>query len=120
MAHARRRFTDVQKAAGKHKKSPVADYVVKLIGKLYKLEAQAKEQALGEQAIYQLRQTQAIPILTKLKAYLVEVYPKTPPQGLLGKAIGYMLNQLHNPLEADHRFHFHIVTHKSCPPLTKA
>jgi transposase len=93
MAHARRRFTDVQKAAGKKKPSPVADTVVKLIGKLYKLEAQAKDQALSEQAIYQLRQTEAIPLLDKLKAYLLETYPKTPPQGLLGKAISYMLNQ---------------------------
>jgi transposase len=93
MAHSRRKFTDVQKAAGKNKKSPVADTVVKLIAKLYKLEAQAKEQGLDEQAIYPLRQTQAMPILDKLKAYLLETYPKTPPQGLLGKAISYMLNQ---------------------------
>ena len=93
MAHARRKFTDVQKAAGKNKKSPVADYVVKLIAKLYKLEAQAKEQSLDEPAICQLRQTQALPILDKLNAYLLAIYPKTPPQGLLGKAIGYTLNQ---------------------------
>ena len=42
MAHAHHKFTDAQKAAGnKDKKSPVADYVVKLIGKLYKSEAEA-------------------------------------------------------------------------------
>jgi transposase len=93
MAHARRKFTDVQKAAGKKKQSPVADTVVKLIAKLYKLEAKAKDEALSEQALYELRQREAIPILDTLKAFLLEKYPKTPPQGLLGKAISYMLNQ---------------------------
>ncbi len=93
MAHVRRKFTDVQKLAGKKSRSPVADHVVNLIAKLYHIESVAKKEKRTETEIYQLRQEKAKPILDKLHQYLKEQSGKSPPQGQLGKAIQYALNQ---------------------------
>ena len=92
MAHARRKFVDVHKASGKVK-SGVAWYVLKQMQKLYKLERSAKEGGLDEIEVYRMRQEEAVPILDKLHHYLLDKYPTIPPRGVLGKAIGYMLNQ---------------------------
>jgi len=91
MAHARRKFTDVKKAAGKKKKTGVADRAINLMGKLYHLEKQAKEKSLDTEAIRQMRQEYAIPILEKLHSYLIEQQGKAPPQSTLGKAIAYFI-----------------------------
>ena len=92
MAHARRKFTDIRKAAGKKKKLPVIDRVLNIIGKLYHIESQARKNELSEKAIYQCRQEKALPILKTLYDYLLEIKPKAPPTSLLGKAIAYSLN----------------------------
>ena len=93
MAHVRRKFTDVQKLAGKKSRSPVADHVVNLIAKLYHIESVAKKDQLTEAQLFELRQERAKPILDKLHQYLKEQSGKSPPQGMLGKAITYALNQ---------------------------
>jgi len=92
MAHVRRKFTDIQKAAGKGAKLPVVEQVLKQIQVLYKIESEAKEHHLSPEEIYKIRQEQAQPILEKLHLYLQDIKPKTPPKGLLGKAITYALN----------------------------
>ena len=92
MAHARRKFTDTKKSAGKKKKHPIADRAIKGIAKLYHLEKQAKENLLSIEGTGLMRKTQAIPILKKIQSYLKEQQPKVPPQSLLGKAIAYFLN----------------------------
>ena len=92
MAHVRRKFTDIQKAAGKGAKLPVVEQVLKQIQALYKIESEAKEHHLSPEEIYKIRQEQAKPILEKLHLYLQDIRPKTPPKGLLGKAITYALN----------------------------
>ena len=43
-------------------------------------------------AIYQLRQTEALPVLKKLYDYLLKIKPRVPPKSLLGKAVNYALN----------------------------
>lgn len=43
--------------------------------------------------IYNLRQAKSKPVLKEFKAWLENTYPKTPPRGLLGQAIGYALSQ---------------------------
>ncbi|MEA2091512.1 MAG: IS66 family transposase [Campylobacterota bacterium] len=91
-AHARRYFTNVKKAAGKKKNTPRVDYILKQIGKLYKLEKQYKDSKADEIEIYNLRQQEAIPILEKLQKYLNDIKPRVPPESLLGKAISYSLN----------------------------
>ena len=92
MGHARRKFTDIQKTAGKKVRSAVADHVVNLIAKLYHLESIAKKGRYTIEQIYEMRQEKAKPILLRLHAYLQEQYPQTPPKGLLGKAILYSLS----------------------------
>ena len=72
MAHVRRKFTDVQKLAGKKSRSPVADHVVNLIAKLYHIESVAKKDQLTETQLYELQQERAKPILDKLHQYLKE------------------------------------------------
>ena len=52
-----------------------------------------KLQELSYEAIYEERQKNAKPILEEFHSWLIAISAKTPPQGLLGKAISYTLNQ---------------------------
>ncbi|HFD32783.1 MAG TPA: IS66 family transposase [Gammaproteobacteria bacterium] len=98
LAHVRRKFTDVTRAAGKpgRKKKPGhADTALKYIRKLYKIERKASEKGLSTQELYEERQARAKPILKEFKTWLDAMVNVTPPQGLLGKAVSYSLNQWH-------------------------
>ena len=93
-AHARRKFMDVIKAQGKHrKKRGSADVALKYIRGLYRIEKKAKEDKLSAQEIYQVRQKESKPILEEFKKWLAKRSLQTPPKGLLGMAISYALNQ---------------------------
>ena len=92
-AHVRRKFMDVIKTQDKNQsKLSYADILVKKIQKLYDLERVAKEGKLDVDDIKALRQKHAVPLLSEIKTLLDEVSPKTPPKGLLGKAVNYALN----------------------------
>ena len=82
---------DVVKAQGKNRKAGSADVALATIRKLYEIENTAKGQS--PEAIYQLRQEKAKPILDKFHEWLLIKATQTPPKGLLGKAISYSLNQ---------------------------
>lgn len=88
-AHARRYFVDVAKAA---KKQGLAHQVITLIGKLYHLEAQLKEQKATANTILEARTQTATPIIHELKERLdqasLTVFPKSP----MGTAVFYALN----------------------------
>jgi transposase len=94
-AHARRKFHEVLQAAA----PPVAtrrlaaEEALEFIGQLYRIEKEARVKELSVRDIYELRQQQARPVLEEFKHWLQEKAPLTPPGGLLGKAIGYTLNQ---------------------------
>lgn len=92
-AHARRKFTDVTKAMGKDHAPGAADTALKYIGKLYRLEREAKQKKLSTEEVYRMRQEEAQPILEDFKKWLAQQAGLTPPKGLLGKAIGYALRQ---------------------------
>ncbi len=95
-SHARRNFTDVVKAipgGKKKKKEGVATTALSYIGQMYEIERKAKDKGLQPDEIYQLRQEKSKPIVEKLKKWLDEKYPHTPPKRLLGKAISYCLNR---------------------------
>jgi transposase len=92
MAHLRRKFTDVQKSAGKKTRTPVADHVVNLIAKLYQIEKTAKQDNLGHDELYKLRQEKSKPVLDQLLAYIKEHASKAPPTSTLGRALQYGLN----------------------------
>lgn len=104
-AHARRKFMDVIKAQGKNRKVGSADVALKYIKELYRLEDAAQKRSATYDEIYQMRQEQAKPHLVEFRKWLEKKSLQTPPKGLLGKAIGYALNQwdrLIGYLEAGH------------------
>jgi transposase len=90
-AHARRKFIELTKSS-KHPPG-TAVTLINLIKKLYELEKKFKEDNLTTDEIYTRRQTDAKPILLRIKAYLDEQSPKAPPQSGLAKAMNYTLNQ---------------------------
>ena len=77
MAHARRNFMDVIKASKKSKRG-VAQQAIKQIKLLYYIEREAQEKLLLDEVLLPLRKTRSIPILDKLKAYLLLVQPNIP------------------------------------------
>ena len=90
LAHARRKFHDVLKASGKKKSAPLASYVLKEIGQLYKIEKICRELSPTERE--KLRQEKARPIMEKLHKHLVSKQALIPPGSLMGKAVSYLLN----------------------------
>jgi len=95
-AHARRKFVKVVKVRKKHRSKranpkSLADEALDYIGNLYQIEKEARRLQLDAVGIYQLRQEKAKPLLDKFKGWLETNRPKTPPKGLLGKAIRYTL-----------------------------
>ena len=93
-AHARRKFMDVKKAAGR-KKSGSADQALAMIRPLYALEKQARLNGFTANEIYEMRQEQAKPILAKFKRWLDKKKEQVPPKSFIGKAVNYSLNQWH-------------------------
>ncbi len=95
-AHARRKFVAVVKAKKKirSKRNPkgLADEAVAFISRLYRIEKQAREQKLSFDQIGKLRQEKALPVLKQFKQWLDDKKPIEPPKSLLGKAIGYSLD----------------------------
>jgi transposase len=97
-AHARRKFTEVIKARqpapkGQPQKAGSAEKALSYIGKLYQLESRADREGLTPDQRRELRQAEAVPILDDFKKWLDKRSRQTPPQGLLGKAINYTLEQ---------------------------
>ena len=92
-AHARRKFTNVVKAAPKSgRKSGSADVALGFIRNLYRIEDKVVELKLSPDDIYKIRQEESKPILDKFLEWLNKRATETPPKGLLGKAISYTLN----------------------------
>ncbi len=63
-----------------------------LIGKLYLIEDQARENGLLPDDVVALREKESRPKLEEVKRILDRYLNKTPPKSLLGKAIMYALN----------------------------
>lgn len=86
-AHARRKFMDAKKVMPKNKTGK-ADMAINLIQKLYRIEQQSKEQPPDKRL--KIRQTQSLPILESLKAWLDKSLSSTVPTSKLGEALGYL------------------------------
>lgn len=86
MAHARRKFVDATRYDGQK-----ANAVLTLIGKLYKLEKEMREEQLTWEKRTERRQKEAIPILTGLKEWMEEHVHQVLPKSPLGQAIQYAL-----------------------------
>ena len=93
-AHVRRKFNDVDKAAGdKYRGKGKANHALSLIRNLYLIEREAKNKGFDEKQTYQLRQERSKPIVEKLEIWLRENVMKIPPRSLLGKSFNYTLSQ---------------------------
>ncbi len=89
-AHARRKFVDVTKVAAA---GSAAHEAIEHIRKLYAVEVEADQRGLDDEQRAELRTRKAKPLLAAFKKWLEDLRDQTPPQGLLGKAVGYSLGQ---------------------------
>ena len=91
MAHARRKFDEALKAQGKKAKGKPTGRAGKgldFIGKLYRIEKQAKD--LSPEERYRMRQEKALPVLGDMRKWLEKSLPEVPPQSAIGRALGYL------------------------------
>jgi len=88
MAHARRKFYDI-----KDNFPEQAGHALNMFQQLYRLEKQAREEQLNTDQIRLMREEKALPLLKKLKDWLVEQAKEALPKSGLGKAINYTLTQ---------------------------
>nr|WP_287413353.1 IS66 family transposase [Pseudodesulfovibrio sp.] len=90
MAHARRKFVDAQTAQPKNKTGR-ADWAIRHIKKLYRIEAVIKDLTADEKMAY--RQENSLPLLNDFKKWLDKSIQQVLPKSAIGKAIQYTLNQ---------------------------
>ncbi|MGO4893133.1 IS66 family transposase [Flavobacterium sp. W21_SRS_FM6] len=90
MAHARRKFTDAQKAMGKHKSGKV-DWALNHIQKLYRIETQIKDKTIDER--YRIMHEESLPLLAQFKTWLIKSEQQVITKNDLSDAIQYYLNQ---------------------------
>lgn len=91
-AHVRRKFVEVEKGIKGSLKAGVAKEMLELIGKLYKIEDDAREKELSPDQVVAFREKESRPVLEQIKMTLDRHANKTPPKSLLGKALLYALN----------------------------
>ena len=89
-AHVRRKFNE----AIKEDKSG-AEYALKQIGMLYKVEAMATDQQMNYQERADLRKRLAYPILCAFEKWIVNYFPKAIPKGRMEQALGYSYSLFH-------------------------
>ena len=93
LAHARRKFTDAQKARGKNKKPGSIDVALSYIRKIYALESEARRKDISGDQLLRLRQEKAKPIFDDFLKWLSKKSLQVVPKSLLGKAVSYTLSQ---------------------------
>ena len=99
-AHARRGFVDVLKSLGLNPKKLPANppakarralYALQQIRTLYAIERRIRDKPSDYRHL--ARQTESVPVLNKLRAWLDDTIETIPPSTPLGKAMGYLHNQ---------------------------
>jgi len=89
-AHARRKFTE-----SLQEDKTGAEYALKQISMLYRVENMATDQEMDAGQRAELRQRLAYPILTAFEKWIVSYYPKTIPTGRMNRALSYTYNLFH-------------------------
>ena len=84
MAHCRRKFTEAL-----NEDKARASQALVIIGKLYAIEKQAKEDGLTADELTILRKEKAYPIIQLFEKWLIDNYSKVLKSSLIGKAISY-------------------------------
>ena len=94
-AHCRRYFFDAVQALPKDKRGPqqLAGQFMDLIGKLYHVESQARQEGLDADALRLRRQAHSAPILKKIESMVLANLHAVAPKTLLGKALHYAQGQ---------------------------
>jgi transposase len=94
-AHCRRYFNDALQALPKDKRGPeqLPSRFIDLIGRLYKVEADARRDALDAQALRQQRELHSAPVLEESRALALQHLHAVLPGSLLGKALHYLTAQ---------------------------
>ena len=94
-AHCRRYFNDALQALPKDKRGPeqLPARFIELIGRLYKVEADARRDKLDAQALQQQRQAHSASVLAQIEALALEHLHGVLPGSLLGKALHYLTAQ---------------------------
>jgi transposase len=85
--HARRHFVDAAKLHS-HPKQGRAHQALELIAQLYAIEKQHRTASIEVRA--HARQTQSRAVLERLRTWLEEALPGTPPKSALGQALAYL------------------------------
>ena len=91
LAHARRKFDEIIKAQGKHRKPGLAEAGLKQTQRLYAVEKAARDFPPADRHRY--RQEHARPLWDTLQAWLATCRPGVPPQTAVGKALSYLHNE---------------------------
>jgi transposase len=84
LGHARRKLVDLVRAKG----SPIASEGVRQIAALYRIERRIYGLPPAERLA--VRQSEAVPLLDALRAWLTERLSQVAPRSELAKALGYM------------------------------
>jgi transposase len=88
MAHGRRYFME-----SRDSDTDRSDWMLSRFQELYAIERDAREAGLSHEERYRLRQEKSIPVLETMKSWLDRESLKVLPKSVIGKAIGYALNQ---------------------------
>jgi transposase len=87
-AHGRRYFK-----RAKDSDPDRAGWMLSHIQQLYRIERKARKEGLSHEERYELRLEYSQPVLTDIKDWLDKECLQILPKSLMGKAVGYMLNQ---------------------------
>lgn len=88
LAHARRMFHDAL-----DNNSKLAEHALEQIQVLYTIERRCREQALSFAAIKEIRQSESLPVLQSLGAWMKEQYVTVLPKSAIGKALAYSIER---------------------------
>jgi transposase len=94
-AHCRRYFHEALQALPKDKRGPqqLSARFIELIGRLYKVEADARRDNLDALALQQRRSQHSVPVLRQIEALALQQLQGVLPGSLLGKALHYLTAQ---------------------------
>jgi transposase len=90
LAHMRRRFWQARKL---DPNDGDLRAVLGMVGELYAVEEQARQQNLDAAARRELRQTKSVALMDTLKAKIIEIRQRVLPKSTAGDACNYALNQ---------------------------
>ena len=94
-AHCRRYFFEAMQALPKDQRGPeqLAVKFMTLIGKLYQVESQAKQEGSDARALLLRRQAQSVDVIDEIKQLLQTHLHAVAPKTLLGRALHYAKGQ---------------------------